>query len=47
MLKINLKLTRKLYKIYNLTLEKYKIKLLVNNSDKTEILNILTKKLNI
>lgn len=37
----------KLYKIYNLTLEKHKIKLLVNNSDKTEILNILTKKLNI
>lgn len=37
----------KLYKLYNLTVENYKIKLLVNNSDKTEILKILTKKLNV
>ena len=37
----------KLYKLYNLTVENCKIRLLVNNSDKTEILKILTKKLNI
>ncbi len=37
----------KQYKLYNFTTENYKIKLLVCESDKTEILNILTKKLNI
>lgn len=37
----------KQYKLYNFTIENHKIKLLANESDKTEILNILTKKLNI
>ena len=37
----------KSYKLYNFTVENYKIQLLINNSDKTEILKILTKKFNI
>ena len=37
----------KQYKLYNFAIENHKIKLLANESDKTEILNILTKKLNI
>lgn len=37
----------KQYKLYNFAIENHKIKLLASESDKTEILNILTKKLNI
>ena len=35
------------YKLYNFDIENQKIKLLINNSDKSNILNILTKKLKI
>ncbi len=43
----NVFISLKQYKLYNFTVENHKIKLLVNNSDKPEILKILTKKLNI